>query len=88
MSNRSSGFESWRTQRFSPWNYFTGGSGNLVAPESASGRDSGLYTTVVGPTLKNCWFAVYRPRKLEVGQSVGFFFLYIYIDLCMASTES
>ena len=24
-------------KRFSPWNYFTGGRGNLVAPESASG---------------------------------------------------
>ena len=47
------------------------------------------YLQLVGPTLKNCWFAVYRPRKLEVGQSVGFFslsrsgsvgrlFLYIY----------
>ena len=23
---------------FSPWNYFTGGSGNSVAPQSASGR--------------------------------------------------
>ena len=30
----------------------------------------------IGPTLKNCWFAVYRPRKLEVGRSVGFFFFY------------
>ena len=26
------------------------------------------------PTLKNCWFAVYQPRKLEVGRRVGFFF--------------
>ena len=30
----------------------------------------------MGPTLKNCWFAVYRPRKLEVGRSVGFFFFF------------
>ena len=30
-------------KRFSPWNYFTSGSGNLVAPESASGSSSGLY---------------------------------------------
>ena len=34
-------------KRFSPWNYFTGGSGNSVAPESASGSGSGLYTVVV-----------------------------------------
>ena len=33
-----------RPKRFSPWNYFTGGSGNSVAPESASGSGSGLYT--------------------------------------------
>ena len=30
-------------KRFSTWNYFTGGSGNLVAPESASGSGSRLY---------------------------------------------
>ena len=29
-------------KRFSPWNYFTGSSGNSVAPESASGSGSGL----------------------------------------------
>ena len=29
------------------WNYFTGGSGNSVAPESASGSCSGLFTVVV-----------------------------------------
>ena len=28
-------------KRFSPWNYFTGGRGNSVAPGSASGRSSG-----------------------------------------------
>ena len=27
---------------FSPWNYFTGGSGNSVAPELASGSGSGI----------------------------------------------
>ena len=27
---------------FSPWNYFTGGSGNSGAPESASGSGSGI----------------------------------------------
>ena len=32
---------------FSPWNYFTGGSGNSVAPESDSGSGSGLYLVVV-----------------------------------------
>ena len=31
-----------RHRIFSPWNYFTGGSGNSVAPESASGSCSGL----------------------------------------------
>ena len=36
---------------FSPWNYFTGGSGNSVAPESASGSGSGLYTVVVDAPL-------------------------------------
>ena len=38
-------------KRFSPWNYFTGGSGNSVAPESASGSGSGLYTVVVDARL-------------------------------------
>ena len=36
---------------FSPWNYFNGGSGNSVAPESASGSGSGLYSVVVGARL-------------------------------------
>ena len=27
---------------FSPWNYFTGGSGNSGAPETASGSGSGI----------------------------------------------
>ena len=36
---------------FSPWNYFTGDSGNSVAPESASGSGSGLYTVVVDARL-------------------------------------
>ena len=36
---------------FSPWNYFTGGSGNSVALESASGSGSGLYTVVVDARL-------------------------------------
>ena len=36
---------------FSLWNYFTGGSGNSVAPESASGSGSGLYTVVVDARL-------------------------------------
>ena len=38
-------------KRFSPWNYFTGGSGNSVAPESTSGSGSGLYTVVVDARL-------------------------------------
>ena len=29
-------------KRFSPWNYFTGGSGNSAAPELASGSGSGI----------------------------------------------
>ena len=33
--------------RFPPWNYFTGGSGNSVAPESVPGSSSRLYTVVV-----------------------------------------
>ena len=36
---------------FSPWNYFNGGSGNLVAPESASGSGSELYSDVGGARL-------------------------------------
>ena len=36
---------------FSPWNYFTGGSGNSVVPESASGSSSGLYLVVVDARL-------------------------------------
>ena len=32
-------------------NYFTGGSDNSVAPESASGSRSGLYTVVVDARL-------------------------------------
>ena len=40
-----------RTQRFPPWNYFTGGSSNSVAPESASGSSSGLYSVVVDARL-------------------------------------
>ena len=38
-------------KRFSPWNYFTGGSGNSVAPESVSWSGSGLYTVVVDARL-------------------------------------
>ena len=40
-----------RPKRFSPLNYFTGGSGNSVAPESASWSGSGLYTVVVDAWL-------------------------------------
>ena len=40
-----------RPKRFSPWNYFTGGSSNSVVPESASGTGSGLYTVVVDDRL-------------------------------------
>ena len=40
-----------RPKRFSPWNYFTGGSGNSVAPESASGSNSWLYTVMVDGRL-------------------------------------
>ena len=36
---------------FSPWSYFTGGSGNLVVPEAASGSGSGLYLVVVDARL-------------------------------------
>ena len=32
-----------RPKRFSPWNYFTVGSGKSVAPESASGSGSRLF---------------------------------------------
>ena len=31
-----------RPKTFSPWNYFTGGSGNSGAPETASGSGSGI----------------------------------------------
>ena len=51
LSRRSSGFKSWRTKRFSPWNYFTGDSGNSVGPESASWSGSGLHTVVVDARL-------------------------------------
>ena len=34
-------------KRFSPWNNFTGGSCNSVAPESASGSGSRLHTFMV-----------------------------------------
>ena len=36
---------------FSPWNYFTCGSGNSVATELASGSGSELYTVVVDARL-------------------------------------
>ena len=51
LSRRSSGFEPWRTKRFSLWNYFTGGSGISVAPESASGSGIGLNLVVVDAQL-------------------------------------
>ena len=38
-------------KRFSPWNYFTGGSAYPVASESASGSGSGLCTVVVDTWL-------------------------------------
>ena len=38
-------------QIFSPWNYFTDGSGNSVAPEWTSGSGSGLYSVVVDARL-------------------------------------
>ena len=38
-------------KRFSPRNYFTSGSCNSVAPESASVSGSGLYTVVVDARL-------------------------------------
>ena len=38
-------------KRFSPWNYFTGGGRNPVAPELASGSGSGLFTVVVDVQL-------------------------------------
>ena len=38
-------------KRFSPWNYFTCGSDNLVGPELASGIGSGLYLVVVDARL-------------------------------------
>ena len=42
-----------RPKIFSPWNYmyFTCGSGNSVAPESASGSGSRLYSVVVDAQL-------------------------------------
>ena len=62
------------------------------------------FRKTIKANLKNCWFAVYRPRKLEVGRSVGFsfffpysksgssvgffFFFFFYIEICMGSTES
>ena len=33
---------------FSPWNCYTGGSGNLVAPELASGSGSGIDARLSG----------------------------------------
>ena len=39
------------SKRFSPRNYFTGGSGFSVAPESASRSGSGLYSVVVDARL-------------------------------------
>ena len=36
---------------FSPWNYFTGGSGNSGAPELASGSGSGIPQVVVDARL-------------------------------------
>ena len=36
---------------FSPLNYFTGGSSNLVVPEAASGSGSGLFLVVVDARL-------------------------------------
>ena len=38
-------------KRFSPWNHFTCGSCNLVAPDSASGSGTGLYLVVVDARL-------------------------------------
>ena len=38
-------------KRFSPWHYFTGGSRNSVAPESASGSGSEQYTVAVDALL-------------------------------------
>ena len=35
----------------------------------------------LGPTLKICLFAVYRPRKLEVGRSVGFLFFFLIVEV-------
>ena len=50
MSHRSSGFPGG-PKRFPPLNYFTGGSGNSVGLESASGSGSGLYTVMVDARL-------------------------------------
>ena len=38
-------------KRFSPWNYFTGGSDNLIGPELASGSRSGVYLVVADAWL-------------------------------------
>ena len=38
-------------KRFPPWNCFTGGSGNSIVPESASGSGNGPYTVVVDARL-------------------------------------
>ena len=35
----------------------------------------------IRPTLKICWFAVYRSRKLEVGRSVGFLFFFLIVEV-------
>ena len=45
------GWNSGGPKRFSPWNYFTCGNGNSVAPETASGSGSWLYTVVVDARL-------------------------------------
>ena len=46
---------------FSPWNFFTGDSGNLVASEAASGSGSGLYLVVV-----DAWLSGNKRGKSEV----------------------
>ena len=33
---------------------------------------------LIGPTLKNCWFAVYLPRIFYAGRSVGLFFFFFF----------
>ena len=53
---------------FSPWNYFTGGSGNSVAPELASGSGSGLYLVGVDARLSgNKCSDSAIPNSLAVG---------------------